>query len=93
MDKRRSRRHDVFSSTVVKNCNHFIKSFKGIYDSHLKQDMDAYGTFHEIYISQREIVKREGYHFQMRRKLIIFRVFRLQNKFLFSDIETKTKNC
>ena len=51
MDKRRSRRHDVFSSTVVKNCNHFIKSFKGIYDSHLKQDMDAYGTFHEIYIS------------------------------------------
>ena len=82
MDKRRSRRHDVFSSTVVKNCNHFIKSFKGIYDSHLKQDMDAYGTFHEIYISQREIVKRDGYHFPIRHKLIIFRVFRLQQKSL-----------
>ena len=47
------------------------------YDSHLKQDMAAYGTFHQIYISQREIVKREGYHFPIISRLIICGVFQL----------------
>ena len=77
MDKRRSRRHDVFSSTVVKNRNHFIKSFKGIYDSHLKQDMAAYGTFLHVYIFKGKLLK-EGYHFPIISKLIICRVFQLQ---------------
>ena len=77
MERRRSTRHDVFSSTVVKNCNHFIKSFKGIYDSHLKQDMAAYGTFLHVYIFKGKLLK-EGYHFPIISRQIICRVFQLQ---------------
>ena len=66
---------NAFASTVVKNCNHFIKSFKAY--NHLKQDMAAYGTFLHVYIFKGKLLK-EGYHFPIISRLIICRVFQLR---------------
>ena len=61
------------SKIVTISLNHS----KGIYDSHLKQDMAAYGTFLHVYIFKGKLLK-EGYHFPIISRQIICRVFQLQ---------------